>query len=173
MNFSFVTEYNRDAVATMAKALRKTVRRKKSRRSHIIGVAVIMLALFLALPFGNESNPFEFKDAFTLAVAAILAFTLIFEDRINGDIAMKRMLPGLKSSKVVFKADSYISETEVGTSEFKYDNIVMLAENQNYFVFIFSASHAQVYDKNSLSGGTARQFRQFISEKTGKEIIPF
>ena len=58
MNFSFVTQYNREAVATMAKALRKTVRRKKSRRSHIIGVAVILLALLLALPFGNENNPF-------------------------------------------------------------------------------------------------------------------
>ena len=34
MNFTFVTEYNRTAVATMAKALRKTVRKKKSRRSN-------------------------------------------------------------------------------------------------------------------------------------------
>ncbi|MBR5875193.1 MAG: YcxB family protein [Oscillospiraceae bacterium] len=173
MNFSFVTQYNREAVATMAKALRKTVRRKKSRRSHIIGVAVILLALLLALPFGNENNPFEFKDAITLAVAAILGLTLIFEDRINGDIAMKRMLPGLKSSKAVFGEDSYTSETEVGTSEFRYDNIVMLAENSDYFVFIFSANHAQVYDKNSLSGGTARQFREFITKKTGREILQF
>ena len=173
MNFSFVTEYNRDAVSTMAKALRKTVRKKKSRRSHIIGVAVIMLALLLALPFGNENNPFEFKDAITLGVAAILGLTLIFEDKINGDIAMKRMLPGLKSSTATFGEDSYTSETEVGTSEFRYDNIIMLAENRDYFVFIFSANHAQVYDKNSLSGGTVRQFRQFITEKTGKEILQF
>ena len=48
MEFTFVTRYDHKGVSTMAKALRKTVRKKKSRRSHIIGVAVELDA-----PFGG------------------------------------------------------------------------------------------------------------------------
>ena len=39
-----------------------------------------------------------------------------------------------------------------------------------FFVFIYSANHAQVYDKNSMSGGTAEEFCRFIEEKTGKKV---
>ena len=46
----------------------------------------------------------------------------------------------------------------------------MLAEADDYFVFIFSQSHAQVYDKKSISGGTIEEFREFIKGVTGKEI---
>ncbi len=173
MEFTFVTRYDHKGVTAMATALRKTVRKKKSRRSHIVGVAVIALALLLALPLGNQNDPFEFKDAITLAVAAILALTLIFEDRINGHIAMKRMLPGLESSTVVFREDSYFSQTEVGNSEFRYDNIQSIAENEDYLVFIFSENHAQIYDKNGLSGGSVDDFRLFLQQVTGKEIEKF
>lgn len=173
MGFTFVTRYDHKGVTAMAKALRKTVRKKKSRRSHIVGVAVIALALLLALPWGNRNNPFEFKDAVTLAVATVLGLTLIFEDRINGHIAMKRMLPGLESSTVVFKEDSYFSQTEVGKSEFKYDNIQSIAENEDYFVFIFSTNHAQIYDKKGLSDGNVEDFRLFIQQVTGKDVEKF
>ena len=54
MEFKFETAYNQDALTAMAKALRKTIRKKRSRRSHIFGTIVIALALFLTLPFGNE-----------------------------------------------------------------------------------------------------------------------
>ena len=39
------------------------------------------------------------------------------------------------------------------------------------FVFIFSISHAQVYDKSGLTGGTVEEFREFIQRKTEKEIV--
>jgi len=48
---------------------------------------------------------------------------------------------------------------------------MLLVEIADYFVFVFSQSHAQIYDKNNLSGGTADEFRKFISEVTNKEII--
>lgn len=35
--FTFETTYNQKAMTTMARALRKTVRKKHSRRSHIFG----------------------------------------------------------------------------------------------------------------------------------------
>jgi hypothetical protein len=46
----------------------------------------------------------------------------------------------------------------------------MLAETNDYFIFLFSSSHAQVYDKNSLAGGSVSEFCVFIEEKTGRKI---
>ena len=40
-----------------------------------------------------------------------------------------------------------------------------------HFVFLLSANHGQLYDKAHLSGGSAEQFRDFISGKTGKSVI--
>ena len=170
MGFKCETAYNQEAVYNMAKAIRKTARRKRSRRSHIFGVIVIILALLLTLPLGDKAFVFDFRTIFIWFVAAILFFTLIFEDKINGYIARKRMMPGLAKAIVTFKEDGYHSETEVGSSDFKYSTIALLAETKDYFVFIFSQSHAQVYSKKSITGGTIEEFREFITNVTGKEI---
>ena len=170
MDFKFETVYNQEAVTVMAKALRKTMRKKKSRRSHMLGVIVVIFAILLTLPLDGKEFVLDFRTVITWIVSAILVLTLLFEDKINGYIARKRMLPGLDKSVVTFNEDGYLSETPVGKSEFKYDNIVMLAETAEYFIFIFSQNHAQVYDKRTLSGGTQEEFRQFIQNVTGKKI---
>ena len=170
MEFKFETAYNQEAITVMAKALRKTVRKKRSHRSHIFGVLVIILALLLTLPLGGKAFVLDFKTIITWLVAAILCFTLIFEDKINGYVARKRMLPGLEKAIVTFNEEGYRSETELGSSEFKYGSIMLLAETADYFVFVFSQSHAQVYDKKSIVGGTIEEFRTFIQNATGKEI---
>jgi len=170
MEFKFETAYNQEAITVMAKALRKTVRKKRSHRSHIFGVLVIILALLLTLPLGGKAFVLDFKTIITWLVAAILCFTLIFEDKINGYVARKRMLPGLEKAIVTFNEEGYRSETELGSSEFKYSSIMLLAETADYFVFVFSQSHAQVYDKKSIAGGTIEEFRTFIQNATGKEI---
>jgi len=170
MEFKFETAYNQEAITVMAKALRKTVRKKRSHRSHIFGVLVIILALLLTLPLGGKAFVLDFKTIITWLVAVILCFTLIFEDKINGYVARKRMLPGLEKAIVTFNEEGYRSETELGSSEFKYSSIMLLAETADYFVFVFSQSHAQVYDKKSIAGGTIEEFRTFIQNATGKEI---
>ena len=50
MEFKFKTAYNQEATTIMAKALRKTIRKRRSRRSHIFGVIVIVIALLFSLP---------------------------------------------------------------------------------------------------------------------------
>lgn len=129
-----------------------------------------MLAILLTLPLGDKTFVLDFKTIITWLVAAILFFTLIFEDKINGYVARKRMLPGLDKASVTFSTDGYRSETEIGSSDFKYSTIMMLAETADYFVFVFSQSHAQIYSKKSLTGGTIAEFREFIKNATGKEI---
>lgn len=171
MEFKFETAYNQETVTAMAKILRKTVRKKKSRRSHIFGSIILICAILLTLPRGGEEFILNFKTILTWLVCVILLLTLVFEDKINGYIARKRMLPGLDKAVATFYPEYYCSETPVGKSEFKYDNIILLVEAEAYFVFVFSQSHAQIYDKKSISGGTMEEFRGFITEVTGKEIL--
>lgn len=170
MEFRFETAYNQEAITMMAKALRKTVRKKRSKRSHIFGVIVVIFAILLTLPIGDKEFVLNFKTIITWLVSAILLFVLLFEDKINGYVARKRMLPGLDKAVVTFHEDCYCSETEIGKSEFKYNNIIMLAETADYFVFVFSQSHAQVYNKHSITGGTLEEFREFIKGVTEREI---
>ena len=170
MEFKFETAYDQKAVTVMASVMRKTMRKKRSRRSHVFGVIVALFAILLTLPLGDRVFVLDFRTVLTWLVSAILFFTLVFEDKINGYIARKRMLPGLSKAIVTFYPDSYCSETEIGKSEFKYDSIVMLAETAEYFVFLFSQSHAQIYDKKTIQGGTIDEFRNFIGDITGIEV---
>lgn len=170
MSFKFETAYNQEAVTIMAKALRKTARKKHSNRSHIFGIVVAIIAILLTLPIGDKEFVLNFKTIVTWLAAAAIIFALVFEDKLNGYIARKRMLPGLAKSTVTFNEESYYSETELGNSEFKYTNILMLVEATDYFIFIFSPNHAQIYNKKSISGGTMDEFREFIKDVTKLEI---
>lgn len=169
--FRFETNYDLRSLTAMAKALRKTLRRKHSRRSHIMGWIVIVLAGLLSWPLEDGVLYIEFRDIFTWLAMAVMLFALIFEDRLNAFFARKRMLPGTENAFSSFSEESYISETEVGKTEFFYNSIQFLAETKEYFVFLFSNSHAQIYDKATLQGGTQAQFREFIEQKTGKQFL--
>lgn len=166
MEFTFETAYNQKALTAMARGLRKTVRKKRSRRSHILGWIVIMLALILAFFSGS----FGFRAVVTLIAALVMIAVLCFEDRLNGYFAGKRMLPGTGKAVSRFTDEFYSSETEIGKTEFHYEYIAALAESEDYFIFLFSNNHAQVYDKHTLSGGSVDDFRAFIQEKVQKTI---
>ena len=174
MKFTFETEYNQKALSVMAKCIRKTARAKHSKRSHILGWIVIALALLLSFSSGDEGFVITLKTVITWIAAAVMLIVLLFEDKINGYFARKRMLKGTERANSTFDTDNldkFTSETEVGKTEFSYDKIALLAETDRYFVFVFSASHAQVYDKNSLSGGTVNEFREFIVQRTQKTAV--
>ncbi len=171
MGFIFETTYNQKALTAMAKGVRKTARKKRSKRSHIFGLVVIALAVFLALADIKDGFEFTTNRIITLLAALIILIVLLFEDKINGYVARKRMLPGTEKSKATFTEEGFLSETEVGKTEWNYDRILLLAETKDYFIFVFSSSHAQVYDKNNLSGGTTDEFRKFICERSGKSMI--
>ena len=171
MEFTFETVYNQKAVTTMARTLRKTLRKKRSRRSHIFGWIVLVIAVILTLPLGEKEFAINFKTIITWIAASAILVALLFEDRMNGYVARKRILAGMDRATTAFNDESYITTTSIGKTEFPYDrNIDLLAETKDYFVFVFDKSHAQVYDKHALAGGTLEEFRKFISEKTGKEI---
>lgn len=174
MHYTFETSYNQTSLSIMAKCIRKTVRKKRSRRSHIFGWLVVLLALLLSFSSGEGDFVIEPKTIVTWTAAGVMVFTLIFEDSINGYFAGKRLLKGTEHAISVFDsdmADGFVSETSIGKSIFSYDRILLIAETQQYFVFIFSASHAQLYRKSSITGGTVDEFRAFLTEKTGIHIV--
>ncbi len=167
MEFIFETQYNEKTMASMAKALRKTIRKKRSRRSHIFGWIVAVLGLLLAVSRGFTV---DFGTGITLAGVLVILIVLLFEDKINGYVAKKRLLPGTEKAVTVFSEEGFTSTTAVGKTEWNYDKIMVVAETPDFFVFVFSASHAQLYDKRHLQGGTAEDFRRFIEKATAKQV---
>lgn len=167
MEFRFETQYTAKTMAVMARALRKTVRKKHSCRSHRFGWLVIALA---ALLLWTRDFLLDFRTAATLIVSLAILIVLLFEDSLNGYFAQKRLLPGTEKAESTFSEDGFISTTQVGTSQWNYDKIALVAETQTFFIFIFSANHAQLYDKRTLQGGSPDDFRHFIESATEKTV---
>ncbi|MBQ2829685.1 MAG: YcxB family protein [Oscillospiraceae bacterium] len=173
MRYTFETTYDQKALTAMAKCVRKTVRRKRSRRSHVLGW--IVAALGILFPFIANEDGIDFKKIVTWTAAAVMVLALLFEDRLNAYVAKRRMIKGSEKANAVFDTEAegtFVSETAVGKTEFPYTAVLAVAETQRYFVFMLSTDHAQVYDKNTLAGGTADAFREFIAERTGRSVVP-
>lgn len=174
MQFSFETSYNQKSLSVMAKCIRKTSRKAKSKRSTVLGLIVILFALFLCLYPQDGAFVITSNKVITFIVALVILVTLVFQDKINGYFAKRHMLKGTENAVSLFDTEKrceFVSETAVGKSQFSYDKIEAIAETSEYFVFIFSQNHAQIYDKSKLSGGSVDDFRAFLTDVTGKEII--
>lgn len=170
MEFTFETVYNQKAATTMAKVLRMTVRKKRSRRTHALGWVVIASVLLLTLPLGEKEFLIDIRTVITWIVGITVLLVLLFEDSMNGYIARKRML-AISQGTAVFQDENFIITTEIGKTEYFYDKIKLLAETSGYFVFVYDINHAQVHDKGKLSDAAVEEFRRFIAEKTGKEVV--
>lgn len=169
MEFAFETMYNQRALTALAKAVRKTTRAKRSKKSRIAAVVVILLGAALIVNDILNSN-FDFKTFITLLAVAAMVFVLPFEDSLNAYLAGKRMVKGTETAKAEFKTESFISHTEAGTTEFNYSIIQAVAETGDYIIFVLDKNHAQAYDVTSLINGTKEQFIEFIEQKTGKKV---
>ena len=159
------TRYDQKALTAMARGLRKTVRRKRSRRSHVFGWLVLALALVLGLaPLFQE--PPE-VNGLTLAVAAVL----LFEDAVNGFFARRKLMPGTEESTTTFTGEHYITRTRAGETIWPYENIQAIAEGERYLVLALSRRHAQAFDKQGLTQGSLEELRTLLQERTGLPIV--
>ena len=170
MEFTFETRYDQEAMTAMARGLRKTIRKKHSSRSHVLGWVIMILAIVQTLPLNGRPFSIEGRMILLWVTALLVLAALLFEDRLNGSFARRRMMPGTDRAASVFAEESYRSETAAGKTQWRYDTIRHIAEEKNYFVFVFDPRYAQVYDKRTLRGGTVDEFRDFIGQKTGKEV---
>ena len=170
MEFRFETTYDQKGLTAMARALRRTLRKKRSRRSHIFGWCIVALDALLIVVERMLHEPWTFRNSLTLGIDVLLIVILFTEDQVNAFFAKKKILPGTSSARSVFTDEGYTSATEAAVTAFRYEAVQQVCETAGYFVLLFSQQHGQIYDKASLSGGTVEEFRTFITEKTGKPI---
>ena len=62
MEFQFETRYDQKGLTAMARALRKTIRKKSSRRSHIFGWCIVALAILLIAAQRLLGEPWTILD---------------------------------------------------------------------------------------------------------------
>jgi len=68
MEYIFETKYDQKGISVMAEALRKTIRKKRSKRTYIWMILIIALVVILSVPKNNE----EFVITFNLVILGLL-----------------------------------------------------------------------------------------------------
>ena len=170
MEFRTETSYDRQALTAMAKAVRKTIRKKKSRRSHVFALVIIILNGLLTGIALSTGGPWGGRNTISLLLTGLLLLIMLGEDRLNAAVARKRLLTGTEKATCIFSEEGYASQTAAGNSQWNYQNIAQICETERYMIFVFPPEHGQVFDKSTLAGGTIEEFRNFLEEKTGKKI---
>ena len=142
MIFQFQTTYDQKTLTAMAKALRKTVRRKRSRRTHIFGWLLVILALFVFFTtFFLDSTAVDSHTVLTLLVGFAVLIAMIKEDALNGWIAGKRVLADSHEAVTTFTEDAYTTVTNAATSEWRYDHIQVICDTGEYVIFVLDKLH--------------------------------
>ena len=83
MDFRFETDYDLDTLTAMAKGLRRTVRKKRSRRVHVFAAIAFLLCACVLLTGLLSGEPFDARDAVTLLAVLTGLATGLLEDRLN------------------------------------------------------------------------------------------
>ena len=95
---------------------------------------------------------------------------LIWQDKVNGYLAMKRLPENLRSGKWLFREDGYFSDTEAGESDYSYESIFMMVESQGYMILVFHDGKAHIIDMSTIQGGNDGDFRRLLRKKTSLTI---
>ena len=170
MAVRFEPDYTLETLTAMAKGLRKTVRRKRNRRTRIFAGIVLVIGLVSSALSIASKEPLRARNLLVLLAMLCVIYASLQEDRLNARAAKCRLLPGTEHAGCVFGEDGYTIKTSVTESRFSYAQIRAVAELPRYLVLALSNNQAQAFDKESLSGGTIEEFRAFLADKTGKPV---
>lgn len=166
MKFTCHTTYDQKALTAMARAVRKTIRAKRSRRIRLYAWVIIgLLLVSLWLSWGNV-----WQSVLNCAVIAALLLINWKEDALNGYFAKRKALPGTDAADTAFYPDYYLVKTWAAESKWHYDKILALAQTRDYLVFVMGKDHALAMEKATLEGGSMREFCCFLEEKSGRKI---
>ena len=170
MEFTMESRYGKKTLADMSRVLRKTTRRKSSRRSLIWAWIVLLLGLLFFLLPGENGFDWNWNRGLNGAVTLMMLIVILRQDAINGFFARKHMLKGCSYSRVVLGEEGYTSSTENAMTQWNYQALAAIGETRENIVFVLDKRYAQAWEKNSLEGGTLEELRQFLTEKTGLPI---
>ena len=166
MKFTCHTTYDQKSLTAMVRAVRKTVRAKRSRWIHLYAwIIIVLLLVSLWLSWGNI-----WQTVLHCVVIAALLLLHWKEDSINAFFAKRKALPGMDLADTTFFSDYFLVNTAAAESKWQYDKILALAQTRDYLVFLMGKNYALAMEKPALEGGSIPEFCRFIEEKSGQKI---
>ena len=167
MELTCTTVYSRKAMAAMGKALRKTTRKKSSRRSRVLGWILIVICLLAVL---DPQKATWIRVADGVALALLLAGQL-GEDVIGAFFTKRHAMPGMEEGHFTFLPDCYESRITGAVTRWQYDTIQDLVEIGDYIVLVLGKNHAQACEKSGIQGGSPEELETFLENKTGRKVL--
>ena len=166
MEFTFDLHYNQKAMTVMARAIRAGLQEEQDKKSKIIGWVFVALTVLILL----FSERFGWMQIAACILIAGFAAYLIWQDPVNGYLALKKLPQKMRTGKWLFREEGYFSDTEAGESDYSYENIFIMVESQGYMILVFHEGKAHVIDMSTIQGGTADDFRRMLRRKTSLPI---
>lgn len=156
------------AMTALAKANRKTLRRKSSVPVRTLALFVVLLELFLVITYLRGG---QYGWPINALLGLFMLGCLLSEDRVNGLFALRQTPPDRRVVNTAFQEGScYICRTQSGENWWPYHSIHAVVETEHYFALLIDRTHGQIYSKEGFSVGTHDQFRTLIQRKTGLKI---
>lgn len=166
MEFTFELNYDFKAMTAMAKAMRAGLQEEQDKKSKIIGWGFAALVVVVLLTSGK----FGWVQMAALVLVACFIAYMIWQDRVNGFLALKKLPEKMRKGTWLFREDGYFSNTEAGESDYTYESIFAMVESGNYIFLAFHTGQAHIIDLATIQGGTADDFRRLLRKKTSLTI---
>ena len=166
MELTFDLCYDQKSMTAMARALRAGLQEEQDKKSRFVGWAFVVLVPVIIL----FSGKLGWAQIAGLILAAVFAAYLIWQDKVNGYLALKKLPEKMRKGTWLFREDGYFSNTEAGESDYSYDKIFLMAESGNYLFLVFHEGTAHIIDMSTVKGGTADDFRRLLRKKTSLTI---
>lgn len=166
MEFTFDMNYNQKAMTAMARAIRKGLQEEQDKKSKIIGWVFVALGVLILL-FADD---FGWIQIVASILIACFAAYLIWQDQVNGFLAMKKLPAKMRTGKWLFREDGYFSDSEAGESDYSYQTIFMMVESQGYMILVFHEGKAHIIDLSTIQGGSVADFRRLLRRQTNLTI---
>ena len=167
MEFVNQTVIGSKELAALSKGARKTMRRNRNRMVRTMAALVIALNVFFAWVSLRAGDSRWWLNG---ALALFLLVIVVWEDRLNGRFRAKHVLPDAREVTASFGTEGYTHVSKASDSRFTYDQIRMICETPEHFLFYLDRSLGQIYRKDGFTKGTAMAFREFIVQKTGLTV---
>lgn len=167
MEFTFEMNYDRKSMTAMAKAMRSGLQEEQDKKSRRIGWIFVVLAAVILLTSGKMG----FMQIAGGIAVGLFALYLLFQDSVNGTLALWKLPEKLRRGQWLFREDGYFSNTEMGESDYSYENIFAIVESVGYIFLVFHNGTAHILDVNTIQGGTLADFRRMLRRKTGLTIL--
>ena len=167
MEFVNQTVIGSKELAALSKGARKTMRRNRNRMVRTMAALVIALNVFFAWVSLRAGDSRWWLNG---ALALFLLVIVVWEDRLNGRFRAKHVLPDAREVTASFGPEGYTHVSKASDSRFTYDQIRIICETPEHFLFYLDRSLGQIYRKDGFTKGTAMAFREFIVQKTGLTV---